>query len=109
MILPAMVIITIPILVQWFYLNQMKGNPDKCCLWLSSSKKVTVNIQDLNIINSKSEKHLGISIKSNLNFQSHVNNLCKNDPNKWIGKIQINDPNKSSKIQINGLAKSIGK
>ena len=94
MILPAMVIITIPILVQWFYLNQMKGNPDKCCLWLSSSKKVTVNIQDL---------------KSNLNFQSHVNNLCKNDPNKWIGKIQINDPNKSSKIQINGLAKSIGK
>ena len=36
-----------------------------------------MNVQDLNIINSKSEKLLNIIIDSNLSFQSHVNNLCK--------------------------------
>ena len=45
-----------------FYLNQIRGNPDKCHLLLSTSEKVIMNIQDLNIINTKSEKLLGITI-----------------------------------------------
>ena len=40
-------------LFQWIYLNQMKGNLDKCYLLLSTSEKVTMNVQDLNIVNSK--------------------------------------------------------
>ena len=31
----------------------MKGNLDKCHLLLSTSEKVTMNVQDLNIVNSK--------------------------------------------------------
>ena len=45
-----------------FYLNQIRGNPDKCHFLLSTSEKVIMNIQDLNIINTKSEKLLGITI-----------------------------------------------
>ena len=55
----------------------MKGNPDKCHLLLSAREKVTINAQDLNTINCTSENLLGITIGSNLNFQSNVNNLSK--------------------------------
>ena len=47
---------------QWFYLNQVKGNPDKYHLILSNGKKIRMNVQDLNTINSKSENLLGITI-----------------------------------------------
>lgn len=40
-------------LFQLFYLNQMKDNTRKCHLLLSTGEKVTTNIQDLNITNSK--------------------------------------------------------
>ena len=39
-------------------------------------------VQDLNKINSKSEKLLDITIDSNLSFQSQVNNLCKKASSK---------------------------
>ena len=64
-------------LFQWFYMNQMKGNPDKWHLLLPTSEKRTRNVQGLNIINSKSKKLRGITIDSNLSFQSHSKNLCK--------------------------------
>ena len=61
----------------------MKGIPDKFHLSLSTSKMVTMNFQDVNLMNSKSEKLLGIiSLDS---FQSHVDNLCKKASSKiWI-------------------------
>ena len=50
----------------------MKGNPIKCNLLLSTSEKITMNVKDLNAINSKSEKLLGITLESNLYFQSQI-------------------------------------
>ena len=40
-------------LFQWFYLNQMKGNPCKCHLFLSTGDKITLIVQDLNITIAK--------------------------------------------------------
>ena len=59
-------------LFQCFYLNQMKRNPNKCNLLLSTSEKITMNVKDLNAINSKSEKLLGIALESNLCIQIQI-------------------------------------
>ena len=49
-------------LFQLFYHNQLKGNPDKCHILLSTSQKVNMNVQDFSITNTKSEKLLGMTI-----------------------------------------------
>ena len=56
----------------------MKANTDKSHLLLSGNKKVTANI-DGNIIESgENQVLLGVTIDSNLSFDKHINNLCKN-------------------------------
>ena len=55
-----------------------KEAPDKSHLLLSGNNKVTANI-DGNIIESEeSQVLLGVTIDSNLSFDKHINNLCKN-------------------------------
>ena len=41
-----------------------------------------MNVQDLNIINSKIEKLPGITVENNLSFQSHVNSFFKKASSK---------------------------
>ena len=48
-----------------------------------------MNIQDLNIINGKSEKLLGITKDINERFQSHVNNLCQKASSKIHAQVRI--------------------
>ena len=56
----------------------MKASADKSHLLLSGNNKVTANI-DGNIIESEeSQVLLGVTIDSNLSFDKHINNLCKN-------------------------------
>ena len=55
-----------------------KEAPDKSHLLLSGNNKVTANI-DGNIIESEEiQVLLGATINSNLSFDKHINNLCKN-------------------------------
>ena len=64
-------------LFYWFANNQMKANPDKCHLLTSSSDKVSICVDNYNIKSNKSEKLLGIKIDNKLNFNTHVNEICK--------------------------------
>ena len=48
-----------------------------------------MNIQDLNIIDGKSEKLLHITKDINERFQSHVNNLCQKDSSKIYAQVRI--------------------
>ena len=61
----------------WFANNQMKANPDKCHLLTSSSDKVSICVDNCNIKSSKCEKLLGIKIDIKLNFNTHVDEICK--------------------------------
>ena len=54
-------------LFKWFSDNQMKANKDKCHLVISHNEKVSMNIE-----NTSSEKLLGITIDSKLNFKEHL-------------------------------------
>ena len=64
-------------LFYWFANNQMKANPDKCHLLTSSSDKVSICVDNYNIKSSKCEKLLGIKIDNKLNFNTHVDEICK--------------------------------
>ena len=64
-------------LFKWFTDNQMKTNEEKCHLIVSSNKATEIQIGDFSIKNSENEKLLGVHIDSNLNFDFHVNQLCK--------------------------------
>ena len=56
----------------------MKANTDKSHLLLSGNNKVTANIDGDIIESEESQVLLGVTIDSNLSFDKHINNLCKN-------------------------------
>ena len=57
-------------LFQWFSDNQIKSNPDKC----STSKKVSLTVENKDINSSTHERLLGVKIDSKLWFNTHVDN-----------------------------------
>ena len=61
--------------MQWLSNNQMKANADKCHLLTSSNKESNICID--NNINSKCGKLLGVKIHQKLNFNAHINDICK--------------------------------
>ena len=62
-------------LFEWFSNNQMKANPDKCHLLISSMTPTSVNIKGHIINNSKFEKLLGVTFDRKLNFNVHLDNV----------------------------------
>ena len=71
-------------LLQWFKLNYFKPNLEKSHLLLNnSSSNLYIKVCGKMISNSKNEKLLGITIDSALNFDTHVNNLCKKANQKF--------------------------
>ena len=64
-------------LFEWFSLNQMKANPDKCHLLMSTKTPATLKIGDNSISNSDCKKPLGVKIDSKLNFNIHLDTILK--------------------------------
>ena len=64
-------------LVQWFYDNQMKANPDKCHFICSTDDKVNITVENQKMCNSPCEKLLGVKFDSKLNLDAHMNDICK--------------------------------
>ena len=66
------------ILLEWFKCNEMKSNTDKCHLIMVNNQDNDIKIGN-NIITSKTGvKLLGVTIDNKLNFNGHVDNICKN-------------------------------
>ena len=61
----------------WFSANYFKANPKKSHFLLTSNEQVNLNLEDLIIKTTKSEKLLGIKIDRFLTFKEHVSKLCK--------------------------------
>ena len=66
------------ILFTWLRNNYMKANTDKSHILLSGNNKATANIDGHIIESEESQVLLGVTIDSNLSFDKHINNLCKN-------------------------------
>ena len=84
-------------LFYWFADNQMKVNPDKCHL-LTISSDICVDIY--NIKSSKCEKLLGIKIDNKLNFNTHVDEICKKAGQKLNALSRVNSYIDLSKRRI---------
>ena len=69
-------------LFQWLSDNQMKGNPEKCHLIMSTDQSVNVQLGGSLIERSDCEKMLGVKIDYKLNFDKHVKTLCSKANNK---------------------------
>ena len=55
----------------------MKSNPDKCNFICSTSKKVSLIVENKEINNSTHERLLGVKIDSNFSFNTHIDEMCK--------------------------------
>ena len=65
---------------KWFYANAMVLNPEKChymCLGSNVDNMEEFNSLDYKLNNSEEETMLGIKIDRKLNFQNHINDLCR--------------------------------
>ena len=62
---------------QWCKDNEMKANADKCHVLLSTSNELAVEINEVQIKNSQSEKILGITTDNDLKFEDHIKNMLK--------------------------------
>ena len=64
-----------------FYENFMVLNPEKSHFMCSGQKiddTETLNFNNLTIKNSKEVEILGIMLNRNMNFHTHIKNICKN-------------------------------
>ena len=80
--------------INWFSMNHMIANPDKFKAIILdkqnsdfSNTKISVNNENLEIV--PSVKLLGIQIDSQLNFNMHINNICKSAANQLNALIRL--------------------
>ena len=59
-------------ILQCFKDSEMTATVDKCHVLLSTNNELTVNINEVQIKNSQSEKLLGITIDIDLEFEDHI-------------------------------------
>ena len=62
-------------LFQWFSDNQLKSNQDKCNFIWSTSKKVSLIVENKEINNNTHEKLLGVKIDLKLSFNTHIGDM----------------------------------
>ena len=84
----------------WFSANYFKANPKKSHFLLTSNEEVNLNLDDLIIQNSKSEKLLGINIDNFLTFNEHVSKLCKKASQKLHAIARISSYLNKNKLRL---------
>ena len=68
---------TAKVIFKWFRENQMKPNAKRCHLISNCSDLQEIKIDCETIKSSYCEKLLGIKVHKKLNFNAHVESLCK--------------------------------
>ena len=84
----------------WFSANYFKANPNKSHFLLTSNEQVNLNLDDLIIKTSKSEKLLGINIDHFLTFNEHVSKLCKKASQKLHAIARISSYLNKNKLRL---------
>ena len=85
---------------EWYGDNYMKSNDDKCHLLITSRVETTAKVGNHHIRNSASEKLLGVTIDSKLNFNEHVTKLCKNASAKLHALARISNYMTTDKLRV---------
>ena len=89
------------ILLDWFTINEMKPNADKCHLLVANQKEMTsVQLGGKVITNDQSVELLGVKIEKKLNFTEHVTKLCKKASQKLHALARISKYLSKDKLNI---------
>ena len=64
-------------LFKWFEHNHLKGDADKCYFLVSNDQKVSLNVNNFTIKNSKCKKPLRVQFDSKLTFDQQISDLCR--------------------------------
>ena len=89
------------VLLEWFKLNEMKSNEDKCHLVVANhQEEVSVKLGNENIAGSTYVDLLGVKIDNNLNFNEHVSKLCKKGNQKLHALARISKYLSKDKLKI---------
>ena len=90
-------------IISFFQSVQLKNNPDKAALIYNSKgkeKKITIEVGGEKLETTRSEKLLGLTINSDLNWSSHVDKLCSNLKQRLGLLRRIKHKINSQKLQI---------
>ena len=73
--------------MEWFEINEMKMNAEKCHLFISGNKfkQMWARIRDDMIWENKTVRLLGIMIDDELKFDKHLTNICIKANRKLTG------------------------
>ena len=88
------------LLLDWFRINEMKPNEDKCHLLVINQENVSVTLGNGNISCSSTVELLGIKIDDKLNFNEHVSTLCKKGNQKLHALARISKYMSKDKLKL---------
>jgi len=88
------------LLLNWFHINEMKSNNDKCHLFLPNKDNISIDIGNETIESSNVVDLLGIKIDNKLNFNDHVSKLCKKGNQKLHALARISPFLHKDKLRI---------
>ena len=90
------------VLKQWYFDNFLVLNPDKCYFMTLGTGKETHDFEFENVIvkYKKEEKILGVIIDNELNFQSHIDSICKKSNQKLNALFRISSFMTKEKLDL---------
>ena len=88
------------LILDWFRINEMKPNDDKCHLIVCNHDQLTVTLGEEEIETNDSVELLGVTIDNNLNFTDHVSKLCKKGNQKLHALARISKYMNEDKLKI---------
>ena len=88
------------LVLNWFRINEMKSNDDKCHLIVANHDDVSVRLNSETTEGEDSVELLGIHIDNKLTFSQHVTNLCKKGNQKLHALARISKLLSQDKLKL---------
>ena len=88
------------LVLNWFRINEMKSNDDKCHLIVANHVDVSVRLNSETTEGEDSVELLGIHIDNKLTFNQHVTNLCKKGNQKLHALARISKLLSQDKLKL---------
>ena len=88
------------VLLEWFQMNEMKSNDDKCNLIVAKTDNISINVGNEQIQSCNSVELLGIKIDNKLKFDEHVKNMIKKGNQKFHALARISKYLNQNKIKL---------
>ena len=88
------------VILNWFRINEIKSNDDKCHLIVANTSNVSVTIGSEIIEASNSVKLLGINMDNELKFNTHISKICKKGNQKLHALARVSKYFSTDKLKI---------